>query len=738
MNTGTLLWSFIQQFAGKQPKARRTTNTGWLCAAAALMLVYLNPASAQGPQLEWARSAGGAGLDNSWGTLVDKAGNVYTMGHFAGTADFDPGPDSFKVTANGTATDAYILKLDATGKFLWARNFGNSSAESVYASAMDAEGNVYITGYFSGTIDIPEGTDTFRLKSNGLSDCFLLKLDPAGKFVWAKSFGGTSNDQALSVTIDAGNNVIVSGQFIGSVDFDPGADSFKLSAGNNAFNAFVLKLDAQGKFVWAKDVGQTSRTTMTVSGNSVTTDATGAIYMTGRFKDTVDFDPGPAATKIGANGGMDIYLMKLDAKGDFKWVRTFGSKRNITSVTLDESGLCVKVDKLGNVYSTGTFHDTVDFDPGSNTHELMAHTPGKNSDIYVLKLDSAGNFVWAKNIGGAFYSTFDNNYAFSINLDAADNAYITGYFGGWVDFNPGPNDFVLSSNGNAADIFILKLDPSGSFVWVKTMGGPDIDATRSAALDASGNIYMSGWFRGTSDFDPGPDSASFTSTPASATTYSLDMIVVKLRCGDTSSSAFTDSADCNGYTWNDTTYMETGAYIQTFTNYQGCDSAVTLNLSIIPRLDMDITIVTKVNVLSTAEHFASYQWMQDGQIIEGATDSSYTVQENGDYRVIVSNERGCFDTSDVYRVTSIDNSVDDIDRIAAQISVYPNPAKNMLYVRSAVALRLGLYSIEGKLLKQFEAPQYISLEEWTEGLYFIKFFDRKGNMLKTEKILKMQ
>ena len=175
-------------------------------------------------------------------------------------------------------------------------------------------------------------------------------------------------------------------------------------------------------------------------------------------------------------------------------------------------------DASGNVYTTGSFRGTVDFDPGPATFNLIS--PGPDF-MFVSKLDAAGNFVWAKQIGEAGTPCRGN----SIALDASGNVYTTGAFGGGaggtVDFDPGPAIFNLTSAGQD-DIFVSKLDAAGNFVWAKQLGGTDTDAGRSIALDASGNVYTTGSFSGTADFDPG--AATFNLTAAGG----FDIFVSKL------------------------------------------------------------------------------------------------------------------------------------------------------------------------------------------------------------------
>jgi hypothetical protein len=181
----------------------------------------------------------------------------------------------------------------------------------------------------------------------------------------------------------------------------------------------------------------------------------------------------------------------------------------------EERADSLAVDASGNVYTSGSFLGHTDFDPGGG---LFVLTSDGGTDIFVSKLNSSGNFVWAKQMGGAAWTTFDTD----LISDAGGNVYVTSGFEGAGDFDPGPGTATLTSAG-LADIFIVKLDGSGNFAWAKRMGGANQEISGSVALDASGNVHTTGTFGGTADFDPGAGTASLTSAGAE------DVFVVKLQ-----------------------------------------------------------------------------------------------------------------------------------------------------------------------------------------------------------------
>ena len=458
---------------------------------------------AQVPQFEWAAGFGGNNYDEGRSLALDSAGNVYTIGYFQSTVDFDPGNGTYNLSSSGDE-DIYISKLDASGNLAWARNIGGSSSDFGASIALDTAGNVYTIGYFSDSVDFDPGIGTYGLTSNGDYDIFILKIDASGNFIWAITMGNSSADYGTSIALDAAGNVYATGHFEGTIDFSPGSGTCYLSS-NGAKDIFVLKLDSLGNFIWARNMGGSSSD----YSMSIALDAYGNIYTTGNFNDTADFDPGVGTYSLGSNGSSDIYISKLDNSGNFVWARNMGG-------SYGDVGNSIALDAAGNIYTSGIFFGTADFDPGSGTYNLSSYG---SSDIFISKLDASGNLIWAKNMGGSIH-----DFGFSIALDTYGNVYTTGDFQGTADFDAGSATYNLISNGYS-DIFISKLDSSGNLIWAKNMGGSSFDYCYSIALDASGNVYTTGTFKLTADFDPGFGTYNLTSNG------SYDIFISKLSQG---------------------------------------------------------------------------------------------------------------------------------------------------------------------------------------------------------------
>ena len=452
---------------------------------------------------EWAKSFGSSLADYGLSIALDASGNVYTTGYFQGTADFDPGAGTANRTSSG-GRDIWVQKLDASGNFIWARSFGGSLDDIGRSITVDASGNVYTTGYFQGTADFDPGAGTANITSAGNEDIFIQKLDASGNFLWAKSFGGSLADYGLSIAVDAAGNVYTTGYFQGTADFDPGAGTANHSSAGNE-DIFVQKLDTSGNFVWARSFGDSNSD----RGNSICVDASSNVYTTGGFDGTVDFDPGAGTTNLTSEGSLDVYVQKLNSTGNFVWTKSFGG-------SLNDQGISITVDDSGNVHTTGSFEGTVDFDPGAGS---ATRTSSGSLDVFVQKLNASGTYDWAISFGA---SSSDQGY--SVTVDASGNVYTTGSFLGTADFDPGSGTANLTSAG-PWDVFIQKINASGNFVWAKSFGGNSIDAGNAITVDASGNVYTTGHFAGTVDFDPGVGTANLTSAG------NYDVFVQKLSQG---------------------------------------------------------------------------------------------------------------------------------------------------------------------------------------------------------------
>lgn len=451
--------------------------------------LHLGNLLAQEPYLDWVHGLGENSYDYGQSITVDNLGNVYSIGFFEGTVDFDPGIDTFNLTSLGLR-DIYIQKCDENGNLIWVKQMGgdfNDQGQSIY---FDNSGYIYSTGSFVGEVDFDPSLDTLYLNSNGGSDIFIQKLDTDGNLVWVKSLGGTSNDGGISITVDTFGNIITTGSFKDTVDFNPGIDTNYFQA-NGSNDIFIQKLDNDGDLIWTKTIGGISDDI----SRYVTTDTNGNIYTTGHFKDTVDFNPGISNDIFHSNGNIDAFIHKIDSNGNYIWTKHFGGNSN-------DLGICIQLDQSGNIYTIGRFQETVDFNPNSGILNLISNG---SDDIFIQKLDNNGNLIWVNQFGGT-----NQDFGNSIDIDELGNIYATGYFRETVDFDPSSNTSNLYSTGGSPDTFIQKLDNNGNLIWIKKIGGSYQNQGKSI-ISKYNNVYITGIFSGITDFDPNNSVAALSS-----------------------------------------------------------------------------------------------------------------------------------------------------------------------------------------------------------------------------------
>lgn len=365
-----------------------------------------------------------------------------------------------------------------------------------YEWDFDGDG-IYGDSYTSGTDSNPviqyASTGTFsvdlRVTDNeGETDTLDVPVDvnitenvAAG---WARNAGGPMWDYAYDMAVDSNGNTIITGEFEGTADFDPGPGEALLTA-TGLWDIFLLYLDADGNYVWAyswgSDWGEES-------GMGVAFDHEGNAYITGTYEDTIDFDPGPDIENHPAYGYPDAFLIKFTPDGTYQWTKTWGGS------SLEILGL--NSDANGKLYVTGSFFDTIDFNPNSGTD---AHTSGYWNDAFLMVMNSDGSYGWTQTWGGEGLVK-----AFDADTDLDGNVYIVGSFEETADFDPGipVEEFTAT---NASDDFMLKLDETGSFVWVKVWGSnqPAYDTATGVSVNSSGVVGVTGYFYGSMDFDPG-------------------------------------------------------------------------------------------------------------------------------------------------------------------------------------------------------------------------------------------
>ncbi len=365
----------------------------------------------------WSRRFGGSLMDLGTHIAVDPDGNVLVVGYFSGTADFG---GVTPLTSAGRY-DVFIVKYSGVdGSHLWSKRFGSTGDDYGYGVAVDAAGNVVITGSFRGTVDF--GGGAFNSQLYGATDAFLAKYSSSGSHLWSKNFPSTSLDIGQAVAVDTNGNIYLTGFFMGAIDLGGG----NLNDVSTKEDVFVAKFSPAGAHTWSRRLGDT----YSDIPNALAVDSAGNVVLTGLFDTQTDLGGGPLL----ATAFTDMFVSKYSGlDGRLVWAKTFGGSGT-------EQGNGVVVDASDNVIVTGNFENTVDFGSGGLTS-------AGNFDIFVVKYSgSNGSGIWSKRYGGASSDT-----GTAVAVDSASNIVPVGIFSGIVDFGSG----AVTSAG-AADIFILK------------------------------------------------------------------------------------------------------------------------------------------------------------------------------------------------------------------------------------------------------------------------------------------
>jgi hypothetical protein len=377
-----------------------------------------------------------AGFDSQYpyAVAVDRWDNLLVAGTFYGDVDFGGG-----VLSSVGVTDLFLAKFDADGNHIWSQEFGGSGYDYGRDIAVDGAGSVILVGDFQESVDFGGGS----LASAGSSDFVVAKYDNGGNHAWSQRFGDSSAQYGRSVSMDAAGNLIIAGDFSGSVDFGGGPLS-----GAGGTDIYVVKFDGSLSHQWSQSFGDPSNQYC----YGVAADPSGNVVLLGYGYAGIDFGGGP----LPGAGGYDVYLAKFDPDGNHQWSKLFGDANS-------DNGRSVAVDAAGNITIAGYFQGNIDFGGGP------LNSLGSN-DVFVATFDAGGSHLWSRRFGDS-----GNQYCNGASVDAWGNFAVTGQYNGTLDFGGGP----LTCAGGY-DIYIARF-------WRLA---PDIHAIRDVPGDEGGYVNL--------------------------------------------------------------------------------------------------------------------------------------------------------------------------------------------------------------------------------------------------------
>ena len=417
-------------------------------------------------EFNWTKGFGGVSTDYGNSVITDSKGNIYLTGEFFTSFTAPPLPT---ITSAGNV-DYFLVKLDSLGNGKWVRKAGGTLTDRGYGLRLDKQGNIITGGVLFGVCTFEGGANpNVVLTSAGNLDGFVAKYDTAGTMLWIKQAASVSQASVRRISIDNQNNIIAAGYF-GSTGIDTVRIDSVTIHGAGQRDAFIAKFDSSGNILWGRNIGSTQSAE---ECRALGIDANDNIYACGFFSGTVNLEGGITLTTTGLE---DIFVVKYSPSGSVIWAKSFGGLKN------DEAqGLAI--DLAGNVIVGGNFDSAAVF----GTNNLLS---AGTSDAYLLKLDPDGNIIWVKTGGGT-----EAEAGFDVVIDKIGNYYFTGYFRSTANF--GGTNIVTAG---IEDVFMACYDSSGTIINLKRGGGTSSDRGFGLAIDAGGNVMVTGRFAGTATF----------------------------------------------------------------------------------------------------------------------------------------------------------------------------------------------------------------------------------------------
>ncbi|WP_185246692.1 SBBP repeat-containing protein [Chryseobacterium bernardetii] len=634
------------------------------------------------PDYNWGGNIGGTGYDRADHIMTDLYGNVIVAGKFSANTDFGISTPATSISSSGSS-DAYVAKYSEQGALIWVKTFASNTsyddAPYINSTAMDYSGNIYLTGYFTGTIDFdPSPTGVKLLTSNGDADIFIAKLDRNGILVWAGNIGGAEYDRGFGITVDNQDRIYVTGSFRTTADFDITPGVFNLTS-EYIDTTFIIKLDKNANIIW----GKATQGNGSDVGMSVAVDSAYNVFVTGRNLGTTDFDPSPTSSFILSNSfAGQAYLMKLDSNGNFLNAGATSSANQNHAATPQK----IKIDSNNNIIIAGSFYGTADFNFGTGNNPMTSYGTFQPNDAFVLKVDNNLNYLWATKLGAEF-----DDGAYGLAIDQNNNILTTGYFRGIII-----NDY---SGRYGEEVFVWALDPAGNQIGLDDYIGPGSgDQGNDITVDKSGNIYVAGMF-----YTSLKNSTIFNYPSAG----NSDGFVVKL--GNIANPAPTDlppTAIEDFYTQSGNTSSYT---LNVLANDQGLSGAQLIKIVSYPlygtlNVNSNGTIVYTPNVSTP---------MNDS--------FSYTV-ENGNGMV-----------SNVAKVNIINSgslSVKEAE-VGQKIALYPNPADAVVHLMSdSKIMAVQILDMSGKKLLEANGTNKIDVSMLSSGVYLLSAKTQSGEILR--------
>lgn len=720
----------------------------------------------QGVNWEWASHGGGKEFDAGNDIIKDDAGNFYVTGFFGAAATYD----NLGLGTN-SVVDIFVGKLNPNGHWAWVAGARGGGSDQGLSITTDNVGNLYVVGQFVNFATF----GSISLTGYGSEDIFIAKIDTSGNWIWAIKAGGDGIDIGNSILFNSDGYLYITGSFRSNT----ATLGHDILSNNGSENIFTAKLDTSGNWIWAKGFGGSGAD----KGVSLAHDMQGKIYVAGYFtSSTISF----SNYNISNNGGYDAFVGKIDTSGNWIWVNrgggiTFNDGTFLEDITYDNSE---------SIYLTGSFYGTTNF--GGNS---LSTTSNTDYDIYVSKIDSSGNWIWAKQAGGT-----STDMGKGISFDGQGSCFLTGTFVSSATF--GSN--YISSGSSDYHAYVSKINSQGNWIYAQAISSYSVVHGNSVVAISEHSCSLTGYYQ---------NSVGFGGTSFSSFELSRDLFVAKLfetcssnaqvnphdaNCfGENSGSVevsvtgspgtyFTDwgnlnpdslyagtysvintngggCSDTSTFTINEPEEIISfesyvicdgdsilihnewesiqGQYVFRYFSESGCDSMATIELLIDQPVQVSIEGTSIVYPFEETTYYINQHvgynttWnIVGGTIVSGqGTDTVHIVWNETSGELSVTVENGICITENTIQVNPIITDV--AQSSLSDIQVYPNPTASEITVIGYRPAYLKLCTMLGQTVAEARKSNKLYVGNLSQGMYVLQLFDKNGQSVKTEKVI---
>jgi hypothetical protein len=759
----------------------KTFKLGYKFSLYISFFIVFSPRLLKAQKLDWAAVMGSNEQSSGKDIAIDKSGNVFSVGWYSAgqligavPADFDPGPGQVLFSQSGN----YLSKLNANGTFGFVKRFASSALGGVTITqiAIDSIGNIFLTGNIYLTADLDPGTPTvmYTDSTNG-NDLIVYKFSPTGNMLWYKIWPITTISyfqgcEINELELDHNGNLILVGVLYGEIDFDLGPDTSSAWGDLSFPSSFLLKLDANGNYLWDYTVDINSNSSPYNFMANCAINNQNEIYVVGSFWGDINFFSPDTFTLIG-NGFYDNYILKIGEAGALQWAKAFGGGAYETVSDIHYSN-------DGNLYIAAAYGSpTVVL--ANDTNNIVMLGDSINTISALIKMNEQGNYEWVRYLKNA--SLLESSVSpVAVKTDSVGQVYFMNVGQtGTTYTNSGIDSSNVYTLGEACS-FVNKYAADGTFIRSSAAIGDSRIRAISMAMDKNASIAFTGEFNSRmyivndpnpNPIDADPDTSHFSIFSAYGTGEKGIFVIKWSQCSV--GTTIVDTAVCNSFSLNGNNYTQSGTYNFYETTTNRCDSNVVFNLTILNPINTaqnislcagdsiqvgnnfytqtgvyqniltanngcDSTVNTNLFIDTLQAQIqntglalealnapigATFQWLDcnnNFSALLSETNQTFTPINNGSYAVLIDNST-CQDTSVCYDFVTV-NTID--MNIENTFSISPNPATDVLYISSNSNFKISQIRIIdqlGKVLFSGEFNQnYINISSLESGCYSIE------------------